>query len=59
MANNLNISNLKDENKLKSFKNQKLNDTFKDTSDDRIYVNNNEVINFLEYTYFDYLIKKG
>jgi hypothetical protein len=57
MANNLNISNVKDENKLKSFKIQKLNDTFKDFSDDKIN-NNNEIINFLDYTYFDYLIKK-
>ena len=59
ISNNLNISYLKDENKLKSFKNQKLNDTFKDISDDKININNNEIINFLDYTYFDYLIKKG
>ena len=57
MANNLNNSNVRDENKFKSTKIQKLNETFKDFSDDKLN-NNNELLNFLDYTYFDYLIKK-
>ena len=55
MMNNNNLN----ENKLKSFKCQKFNDTLRDLSEDKTNNNINEMINFPEYTYFDYLIKKA
>ena len=61
MGNALNNTgyNLKEEYKIKSYKSQKFNDTFRDFSEERLNNNNiNEIINFPEYTYFDYFIKK-
>ena len=52
-------TNLKEENKIKSQKSQKLNDTLRDFSEEKLNNNINEIINFPEYTYFDYLIKKA
>ena len=61
MGNALNNTgyNLKEEYKIKSHKSQKFNDTFRELSEERLNNNINEIINFPEYTYFDYLIKKN
>ena len=60
MGNALNNTgyNLKEEYKIKSHKSQKFNDTFRELSEERLNNNINEIINFPEYTYFDYFIKK-
>ena len=52
-------TNLKEDNKIKRNKSQKNNDTFRDFSEEKLNNNINEIINFPEYTYFDYLIKKA
>ena len=58
-ANN-NINNLKEEAKVKIYKSQKFNDTFRDFSEQKNNNNNiNEIINFPEYTFFDYYFKKS
>ena len=55
-----NISNeKKEENKMKNNKSQKLNETLRDFSEEKVNNNINEIINFPEYTYFDYLFKKS
>ena len=63
IANN-NISNFisnekKEESKMKNNKSQKLNETLRDFSEEKVNNNINEIINFPEYTYFDYLFKKS
>ena len=54
--------NSKEETKVKrviSHKSQKFNETLRDFSEEKINNNINEIINFPEYTYFDYLFKKS
>ena len=60
VGNNLSsiANNLKEDYKMKSYKSQKLNDTFRELSEERINNNINEIINFPDYTYFDYFMKK-
>ena len=49
-------NNLNEDGKVKSIKSQKFNDTLREFSEEKNNIN--EVINFPEYTYFDYFFKK-